>query len=429
MRTHRFAAFLAIALAFVMLGSGLMLNLPAQAETETVIVTSPFTQAIADVRSSIVGVNNYQTVRYSNYPNGWGNYFFGFGYGYGNGRSEDQQPQTREVLAGTGSGTVIAEGYVLTNYHVVENATRLTVSVSDYETHEISTCDAVLAAYDDTLDIAIVYAPDMKLTPVTLGDSDKLLVGDWAICIGNPLGENFFGTVTVGVVSAMNRAISSSNIDKYGRRETITNSMIQTDASINSGNSGGGMFSVTGELMGIPTLKYSGSSYSSASVEGIGMCIPINVAKPLINEVLSGRIATPEVHSSEGAPAPSTSTTNLTGKPRLGVTVNSINTSSTAVMTGALPNGVFVVEVEKNSPADRAGMLADDIIVDIEDNVITSVSQMQSIIAEHKEGDTLAVKVYRVPGGLSSIQSGETIPDGEYVDLQVTLAVIDGVAQ
>lgn len=429
MKSRRLLGMVAMAAACVMFGSGMTASLTpataAQAETQTVIVTSPFTQAIAEVRQSVVGVNNYQTVRYSNYPNGWGNYFFGYGFGYGNGRGSNE-PQSQEVLSGTGSGTVIADGYVLTNYHVVEDSTRLTISVSDIDSDDIRTCEAQLVAYDDALDIAIVYAPDMHLPAVKLGDSDSMQVGDWTICIGNPLGENFFGTVTTGIVSATNRSVSSSNYDKYGRRETTTKAMIQTDASINNGNSGGGMFAVTGELMGIPTLKYSGSSYSGASVEGIGMCIPINVAKPLINEVLSGKIATPEVTPAEKNTSASTSS-DLTGRPRLGVTITGM-TSSTAVMTGALPNGVLVKDVEANGPAALAGMEPYDIIVDVDDTVITSVTQLQEILLSHKEGDVLSIKVYRVPG-LADLTTNDTIPDGSYVDLKVTLAVIDAIAQ
>ena len=130
---------------------------------------------------------------------------------------------------------------------------------------------ARLVAYDESLDIAIVYATGLDLPAVTLGDSDTLQVGDWAINIGNPLG--FTKTTTVGVVSALNRAIESESYDKYGRKSTITNAMIQVDAAINSGNSGGGMFNVNGELMGIPTLKYTGSYYSGSTVEGIGIAV------------------------------------------------------------------------------------------------------------------------------------------------------------
>ena len=244
MKTNRKHALgiISLAVACVMLGSGAAMALTsvtsAQAETTTVVVTSPFTAAIAEVKDSVVGINNYQIVRYSNSYGNWGNFFgFGYGYGYGNGRDNgrgQQQPSTQEVLAGTGSGVVIAEGYVLTNQHVVEDATSLKIALAteDGTTEEV---DAVLVASDANLDIAIVYAPTLKLKPVALGDSDSLVVGDWAICIGNPLGNDFYGTVTTGIVSALNRAISSSSYDKYGRKETTTNTMIQTDAAIQTG--------------------------------------------------------------------------------------------------------------------------------------------------------------------------------------------------
>ena len=420
--------YVAIALVCVMLGSALTLTLNPSAQAEnsaapaTVVVQSPFTAAISQVRGSVVGVNNYQTVRYST---GGRNYFgFGYGYGYDNGQSK-----TQEVLASTGSAVVIGPDYVLTNYHVVEDASKLEVSVIPQGKEEAVTFAASLVASDENLDIAILYAPGLNLEPVTLGDSDSMQVGDWTICIGNPLGEQFSGTVTVGIVSALNRAVSSTSYDKYGRRETITNAMIQTDAAINAGNSGGGMFNVNGELMGIPTLKYSGSAFSGSTVEGIGMCIPINAAKPLIEDVLSGRIETVAPDSTNNTSASG----DLTGKPRMGITVSDINQSSSLVSSGTLPKGVYVNAVEENGPAAKAGMQAGDIIVDVNDTVITSFSQMSAIITSKSAGDVLQVKVYRVEG-LDELLSGENItlddiPEGQYIDMEVTLAVVDNVKQ
>ena len=420
--------YVAIALVCVMLGSALTLTLNPSAQAEnsaapaTVVVQSPFTAAIAQVRGSVVGVNNYQTVRYST---GGRNYFgFGYGYGYDNGQSK-----TQEVLASTGSAVVIGPDYVLTNYHVVEDASKLEVSVIPQGEEEAVTFAASLVASDENLDIAILYAPGLNLEPVTLGDSDSMQVGDWTICIGNPLGEQFSGTVTVGIVSALNRAVSSTSYDKYGRKETITNAMIQTDAAINAGNSGGGMFNVNGELMGIPTLKYSGSAFSGSTVEGIGMCIPINAAKPLIEDVLSGRIETVAPDSTNNTSASG----DLTGKPRMGITVSDINQSSSLVSSGTLPKGVYVNAVEENGPAAKAGMQAGDIIVDVNDTVITSFSQMSAIITSKSAGDVLQVKVYRVEG-LDELLSGENItlddiPEGQYIDMEVTLAVVDNVKQ
>ena len=287
---------------------------------------------------------------------------------------------------------------------------------------------ATLVAYDESLDIAIVYATGLDLPAVTLGDSDTLQVGDWAINIGNPLG--FTKTTTVGVVSALNRAIESESYDKYGRKSTITNAMIQVDAAINSGNSGGGMFNVNGELMGIPTLKYTGSYYSGSTVEGIGMCIPINAAKPLINKVLSGEITftAPEaLDNSDDNKADSNTDSTLVGKPRMGITMSNL-ANSRALQNGQIPKGVYVVNVEENSPAEKAGMQVGDIIVDVNDNVITSTTELAAQVADCKAGDVLKIKVYRVPG-ITDLTGSDDIPDGEYIDLEVTLEVIDNVKQ
>ena len=418
-RIRRFVGCVALALSCIMIGSAMTLSYDstANAETTTVVHTSPFTAAIAEVRDSVVGVSNYQKVTTGNYGNGFGSFYFGFGYGYGNGRDR-QEPETKEQLASTGSGVVIGEGFVLTNYHVVEDADSLKVTVTD-DAGETTEYAANLVAGDETLDVAIIYAPDCKLPAVTLGDSDKLLVGDWAICIGNPLG--FAKTTTVGVISALNRGIESQTYDKYGRKETITNAMIQVDAAINSGNSGGGMFSVTGELMGIPTLKYSGSYYSGASVEGIGMCIPINAVKPLIQSVLSGEI---KAIAPEADKADTQTTNDLTGKPRLGVSIADVNTSSRAAMLNQIPDGVFITEVEAGSPAEKAGLLAGDIIVDVNDTVITDANQLISLVGQYKAGDTLQIKVYRAEG-LLGLTANQDAPDGEYIDVEVTLAIVD----
>lgn len=417
-RIRRCIGCVALALSCVMIGSALTMSAtPAAAEdTVTVVHTSPFTDAVAEVRDSVVGVSNYQKVSYGSYGNGSSGYYFGFGYGYGYGRGQ-QEPETREELASTGSGVVIGDGFVLTNYHVVEDASSLKVTVTD-DAGETTEYAASLVTYDENVDAAILYAPDCKLPAVTLGDSDKLLVGDWAICIGNPLG--FAKTTTVGVVSALNRGIESEAYDKYGRKETITNAMIQVDAAINSGNSGGGMFSVTGELMGIPTLKYTGSYYSGSSVEGIGMCIPINSVKPLINRVLSGEI---QAIAPENTQAEETTTTSLRGKPRTGVSVANVNSSSRAAMLGQIPDGVFITEVEADGPADKAGLLAGDIIVEVDGTIITEVEQYQQIVAQCKEGDVLKIKVYRAEG-LLNLTANQDAPDGEYVDVELTVAIV-----
>lgn len=432
-KNNKIMGFVAVLLAAVMIAGAILsaqaagtlsssdIDKIVNTETDASLVANPFTAAVAAVRDSVVLVNNYQTTTYNN--NSYG-FFYGYGYGnpYGNGRGGTT---SREQLAGTGSGTVISEyGHILTNYHVVEDASRVTVSDGENE------YDATVVVSDESKDVAVLLCPELKATPATLGDSDKLQAGEWAIVIGNPLGEDFFRSTTVGVVSALEREVETDSTDKYGRKTTTTNSMIQVDAAINSGNSGGGMFNVNGELMGIPTLKYTGSYYSGSTVEGIGMCIPINSAKPLINKVLSGEITftAPEaLDNSDDNKADSNTDSTLVGKPRMGITMSNL-ANSRALQNGQIPKGVYVVNVEENSPAEKAGMQVGDIIVDVNDNVITSTTELAAQVADCKAGDVLKIKVYRVPG-ITDLTGSDDIPDGEYIDLEVTLEVIDNVKQ
>lgn len=409
-------------LAGTMLGSGLA----AEAEETKVVLTSPYTEAIAEVRDSVVGVNNYQIVNnnyggYDSYGFPWSYFGFGNGYGngYGGGYGYTQPESSEEVKYGSGSGVVVAKEYVLTNYHVVESAHSLKISVGD---DEENLYDATVAASDADKDVAVLYAPGLPLEPVELGDSDTLQVGDWVVCIGNPIG--FTGTATAGIVSGLNREIPSdgTGVDKYGRATKIINSMIQTDAAINSGNSGGGMFNTDGQLVGVPTLKYSGTRYSSsAAIESIGMCIPINEAKDVIDEALKqdkAALAPEGTDQPEGAEEQATG--DLEGKPRMGVKVQTVRDTN-----GALPKGAYVAEVEEGSPAEEAGMKVGDIMVEVNGQVITTVAEEIEIISKLKEGDEVAVKVFRpekvTQNGVSS--------EGDYIDLTVKLAVVDAVAQ
>ena len=374
-----------IALALVCTLAGTALGMTRNAEAaETVVVTSPFTEAIAKVRDSVVGVYNYQLV--NTYPNGsfggYGNYggyglnpwdifgdYFGYGYGnggngYGNGGNGNGYgnggQQEKEVKYASGSGVVVAKEYVLTNYHVIDGSSSLKISIGGDDSNLY---EASVAASDADKDLAVLYVPGLPLEPVEIGDSDQLVVGDWAINIGNAIG--FTGTVTAGIISALDRDIESE--DRYGRKSAVVNTMIQTDAAINSGNSGGGMFNVAGQLVGIPTLKYSGSRFSSgAAVESIGMCIPINEAKDLIEEALTGEkpAVAPGNATEPGRDNESQQSGGRTGKPRLGVTVTTLNDTD-----GVLPNGAYIVSVEAGSPADKAGLKGGDILVEVNGRV------------------------------------------------------------
>lgn len=410
---------IALALAVVLTGGTALIrmNATAGAETATItenstVVASPFTEAVEKVHDSVVGVSNY--TNYTNTNSYGGLYGFGYGFGFGNGGSRGGEDSNRQVLQGTGSGVVVAKGYVLTNYHVVENASMLEVTSGD------DTYSATVAGYDESLDLAVLKVEDLPLEPVVLGDSDALKVGDWAICIGNPL--SFTGTTTVGVISALNREVTSKSTDAYGRRTNNVNRMIQTDAAINAGNSGGGMFNVAGELVGVPSMKYTGSYYSTSTVEGIGMAIPINAAKPLIEEVLSGKTVT------NGTSADSTKDSSSVApesRPRMGVKVKTISASNSgAVAAGALPSGAYISEVEKDSPAEKAGLQVKDIVVEVDGTIVSSSQEMVNAMASKKAGDTVEIKYFRMEGDESKWESYDDI-QGDYHTVTVELAMLD----
>ena len=411
---------IALALAVVMAGSTALIrmNATAGAETATItenstVVASPFTEAVEKVHGSVVGVSNY--TNYTNTNSYGGLYGFGYGFGFGNGGSRSGEDSNRQVLQGTGSGVVVAKGYVLTNYHVVENASMLEVTSGD------DTYSATVAGYDESLDLAVLKVEDLPLEPVVLGDSDALKVGDWAICIGNPL--SFTGTTTVGVISALNREVTSKSTDAYGRRTNNVNLMIQTDAAINAGNSGGGMFNVAGELVGVPSMKYTGSYYSTSTVEGIGMAIPINVAKPLIEEVLSGKTVANGASSADSTK--DSSSVAPESRPRMGVKVKTISASNSgAVAAGALPSGAYIDEVEKDSPAEKAGLKADDIVVEVDGNIISTSQEMVNALASKKAGDSVEIKYFRMEGDQSKWESYDDI-EGDYHTVTVELAMLD----
>ncbi len=376
-----------------------------ETSTDTDQVTSPFLSVANDVRESVVGVNNYQMVTSRS------NSFGGYGFYY------NDPTYQREQLAGTGSGVVVSEyGHILTNNHVIEGASRITVT---YGTKE---AEATLVVSDESLDVAVLLVSGIDLKPVQLGDSDKIQVGEWAIVIGNPLGQEFDRSVTVGVVSAYNRSIQGTGTDRYGRTTTVTNSMIQVDAAISSGNSGGGMFNMLGQLQGIPTLKYdsSPSMFSSTSIDNIGMCVPINTAKPLIRQALEQYNA----DTVEAAKVQDSATPSDPNRPRLGIYVDTLSDSFNAAVPGGLPKGAYVAKVEANSPAEKAGLKAGDIIVEVGDTIIASHSDLISALSEMKAGDTVQLKYFRAPGledAVSGNANVQSVQEGDYYTVDAEL--------
>ena len=261
----------------------------------------------------------------------------------------------------TGSGFITSEdGYVLTNYHVVEGATSVSVS-----THDGVSYSAQVIGYDDTNDVALLKMNASGLPFVTIGSSDDLIVGDQVVAIGNPLGE-LTSTMTVGYVSGKERAVTTDG---------TTINMIQTDAAINSGNSGGPLFNMKGEVIGITTAKYSGSSSSGASIEGIGFAIPIDDIVGIVDELMEfGYIKSAY----------------------MGVMVKEMNEEMQAMAElYNLPVGLYVDSVEPDGPAFTAGIQAEDIITKLGDTRVMGITELTRALREYEPGDTTTVTVFR----------------------------------
>lgn len=259
----------------------------------------------------------------------------------------------------SGSGFLItSDGYIVTNYHVIENANDITVSLYDGTSYT-----AELIGYDESNDVAVLKVDAEGLTPVVLGDSDSLNVGDSVIAIGNPLGELTF-SLTSGAVSALNREITLSN--------NVTMDLIQTDCAINSGNSGGALFNLYGEVIGVTNAKYSSSgSGTTASIDNIAFAIPINRVKKIAESIIeNGYIA----------------------KPYIGVSVADV---SQELQSYGLPKGALVKSLEDGAPASEAGLKINDIITAVNGGEISGSSELVKLVGDTAPGDELTLTVYR----------------------------------
>ena len=261
--------------------------------------------------------------------------------------------------AAAGSGFILTQdGYILTNYHVVEGSNSITVT-----TYDGTGYDATLIGYDESNDIAVLKIDASDLTPVVLGDSDTLNVGDSVVAIGNPLGELTF-SLTTGVVSALDRPVTLST--------GTTMNLIQTDCAINSGNSGGALFNLYGEVIGITNAKYSSSGSSSeASIDNIGFAIPIDQVRSIFESII---------------------TNGYIVKPYIGVTVSDVSSESQSY---GLPQGAAVRSVTENGPAAEAGLQENDIITAVNGETITGSNDLVKLVKASAAGDTLELTVYR----------------------------------
>ena len=264
-----------------------------------------------------------------------------------------------QVESGAGSGVIISsDGYILTCAHVVDGASTITVTIGDKD------YTATLVGEDTTSDIAVIKIDADGLTPATVGNSDSLKVGQSVMAVGNPLGE-LGGTVTGGMISALNRSVTIQ-----GSSSVNTMSLIQMDASVSPGNYGGGLFNMNGELVGIVNAKSS-----SSDAEGLGFAIPINDAIKVAQELLENGY--------------------VTGRPYLGITYLAVTDAQTASQLGVNAYGVYVVEVVKGGPAEKAGLQAGDRIVSVDGTEIASKDDLGTLMQKHAAGDTLSITIAR----------------------------------
>ena len=314
------------------------------------------TKAIAKVSPSIVGINveEEREVRNPFFDDPFFRQFFG-----------EQGPQ-KQIVRGLGSGFIISEdGYILTNDHVAGNATKISVTLTSGETVE-----AKLIGSDPISDVALLKIEKDDLPFVKFGNSDNIIIGEWVIALGNPFGLfeiNDKPTVTVGVVSAANMKVNAD-----GRR--VYKDMIQTDASINAGNSGGPLIDATGNVIGMNTIIFTGNQFSSGSI-GVGFAISINRVMEIVEELKEkGKID----RSFE-----------------VGFRIQAIDDKLAKYYKLDSKDGVIVTQILRGGISDKAGLKAEDIIIYANDEKITNEQDLVFTINDMRVGDVLKLKVLR----------------------------------
>ena len=315
------------------------------------------TYAIEQISNSVVGINVTQLKQQQVNPffdPFWGGFF----------------PYTRTFkVDNMGSGVLVSpDGYIITNTHVVDNATEIVVTLRGGKSYE-----AQLVGMDNLTDIALVKVDDSDLPFADLGNSDELIVGEWAIALGNPLGlfdVNHQPTATAGIISGVKM--------DFGLKEAghVYQNMIQTDAAINPGNSGGPLVNALGEVIGINTFIMTGSNYSSGSI-GIGFAIPINRVKEVAEDLKKfGKVERSYT---------------------TGVHVQAIDPVMQRYLRLPTSEGVIITDVEKRSSGERAGLQIGDVILAVDNRKINSPKDIISVIDEglHKVGDNVTLTILR----------------------------------
>jgi serine protease Do len=269
-----------------------------------------------------------------------------------------------DVEQGSGSGVIIStDGYIVTNNHVIAGADSVSVTLPGGK--EV---DAKIVGADEQTDLAVLKIEETGLTAAPIGDSNGMQVGQTVIAIGNPLGEELAGTVTMGILSARDRELI---VDGYKFK------LFQTDAAINPGNSGGALVNMKGELVGINNLKSVSAGTDEygmpISAEGIGFAIPINDAMPVIQQLI---------------------TNGYIPRPMLGIESSQEINARTAQRYN-VPQGILLRALTQGGPAEKAGIQAGDILTEIGGTAVTTLADMNTALMQHNVGDTVKVKVWR----------------------------------
>lgn len=292
-----------------------------------------------------------------------------------------------DQLYATGTGFVYKKddntAYILTNNHVIENGDAVYVEFTDGRQIETT-----VEGKDTYSDIAVLSLSADEVSAVAeMGSSEEARVGDTVFTVGSPINsDTYSGTVTRGILSGKNRLVSVSTSNSS--TADMMMSVLQTDAAINSGNSGGPLANANGEVIGITSLKLSSSGTSSASIEGMGFAIPIETALNYAEKLENGETIE---------------------RPSLGISmvnVSSMYNRYPSLSNSGITEGVYVESVSDGSPADDGGMQAGDIIVEVDDKEVSDYAYLRYLLYNHSVGDTMKVRVYR---------------DGDYIDLNITL--------
>ena len=320
-------------------------------------------EIVKKVLPSVVGIESkFSSAEAEESGKGNGNSFFNFGFGDFD--FDDMIPSSKEYT-GTGTGVIVSDdGYIVTNAHVIYDNKNLADSVNVLLDGD-KTCEAEIIDYDEDVDLAVLKIDETGLTPAEFGNSDDLQLGESVIAIGNPLGFDLRNTVTGGMISGLDRDITINN--------KIMN-LIQTDAAINSGNSGGPLINKYGQVIGINSSKMSSSYFmSEASIEGIGFAIPSNVTSSIIDDIMKNG--------------------HVTGKPQLGISCQSVTEAVSEMYN--MPVGVFVKTVNEDGAADKAGIKEGDIIVEADGKKVTTTEELVAQLNKHTAGDEFEITLIR----------------------------------